>query len=146
MKKINKKNIISIALVCITLLIIMSTNVIAVNPDEYEPSQTITSNNFLGKAGIVLGWIKYVGILISVIVLTVIGIKYIFSSVEGKAEYKKAMLPYILGCFLLVGISIVIGLIENIAYVEQLSYGPGTGGVPIIQERPSDDITQTEWY
>ena len=117
MKKTNKKHIISMALICIIMLITMNTSVMAVNPDDYTPSQTITSGNFLGKAGIVLGWIKYIGVIISIIALTIIGIKYIFSSVEGKAEYKKTMLPYILGCFLLVGISIVIALIESVAKI-----------------------------
>ena len=142
MKKINKKHIILIALIAITVLITLNANVMAVNPDDYAPSQTITSTSFLGKAGIVLGWIKYIGILVSVIALTIIGIKYLFSSVEGKAEFKKAMLPYILGCFLLVGISLVIGLIENIASVE--TSGGGSGRPPVVHHNPTG--TQRELY
>lgn len=119
--KINKKIIISIALIFITTLITMNTTVLAFNVDYYDPEPHVEDGAFLEKAGIVLGVIKYVGIIASVIVLSIIGIKYIFSSVEGKAEFKKAMLPYVLGCFLLVGISLVIGLVEDIATAGETS-------------------------
>lgn len=114
MNKVNIKLTISIALIIIILLI-LANNTFAFDPNEYDPTPEIQSGSFLQRVGIILGWIKYLGILIAVVALTVIGLKYMFSSVEGKAEYKKAMLPYILGCFMLVGISIVIGLIEYIA-------------------------------
>lgn len=119
LKKMNKKIIISVALILITIFL-LSTNIFAIsNPDFYDPSKgnTQTSDKFLGKAGVILGWIQYIGILISIVTLTIIGIKYLFSSVEGKAEYKKTMIPYVIGCFLLVGISVVIELIEYIAKV-----------------------------
>lgn len=114
MKKVHIKLIISIALIIMILLLLIN-NAFAFNPNQYNPNPEIQTGSFLAKAGIVLGWIKYLGILIAVLALTVIGIKYMFSSVEGKAEYKKAMLPYILGCFMLVGISIIIGIIEYLA-------------------------------
>lgn len=117
MKIINKKIIISIALIIMTL-ILLTTNVFAINPDDpkWDPNPHMDSGGgFIEKANIVLGWIQFLGILIAVIVLTIIGLKYLFSSVEGKAEYKKTMLPYVIGCFMLVGISAVIEIIESIA-------------------------------
>ena len=120
MIKLNKKVIISIALIFI-LTLIFTTDVLALNNiDFFNPSDTktpIANTSFLQRIGKVIGWIKYIGILISVVTLTIIGIKYLFSSVEGKAEYKKTMIPYVLGCFLLVGISVVLGIIESIAGV-----------------------------
>lgn len=114
-RKTSIKTIILISLMSIIVLNLIGTNVLAVNPDKYAPSQEINSTAFLNKAGTVLGWIKYLGILIAVIVLTIIGLKYLFGSVEGKAEYKKSMAPYVLGCFLLMGVSLVIALIESVA-------------------------------
>lgn len=114
-RKTNIKIIILISLISIIVLNLISTSVLAVNPDSYTPNQQINSPKFLERAGIVLGWIKYLGILIAVIVLTIIGLKYLFGSVEGKAEYKKSMVPYVLGCFLLMGVSLVIALIESVA-------------------------------
>lgn len=115
MIKTNKKLIISIALIIFGILIITNNTYAVVNPDFYDPQAEIEQGTFLDRAGIILGWIKYIGILVSVVTLSILGLKYLFSSVEGKAEYKKTFPPYILGCFLLVGITLVIGIIENIA-------------------------------
>ena len=35
-------------------------------------------------------------------------------SVEAKAEYKKTMIPYVVGCFMIMGISIILALIEEV--------------------------------
>jgi len=115
--KTSKKIIFSIALIFVIMLITMNTTVMAVDTSRYDPTPQVTAGAFTQRAGIVLGWIKYIGILISVIALTIIGIKYLFSSVENKAEYKKTMVPYVIGCFMLAGVSIVISLIESIAKV-----------------------------
>lgn len=116
MIKVNKKSINLIALI-ILIISILTTNVYALNPDDY-PHKGPTkqdAGSFLDKAGTVIGVVKNVGIIISVIALSIIGLKYIFSSVEGKAEYKKTMVPYIVGCCMLMCASIIVGIIQNIA-------------------------------
>ncbi len=117
MRKVNKKIIISIALFCLTIISLANTSM-AVNPDDpkWNPNPSVSQGGtFISRAGTVLGWIKYIGIIVSVVALAVIGLKYMLSSVEGKAEYKKTMGPYIVGCFMLAGVSIVIAIIEEIA-------------------------------
>ena len=104
MKTINKKLIISIALIIITLICLTNNTLATFNPndDKWNPNPHIDSGGgFLEKAGTVLGVIKFSGIIISVVALTIIGIKYLLSSVEGKAEYKKTMLPYVIGVILI---------------------------------------------
>ena len=49
----------------------------------------------------ILGIIRVVGTIIAVGVLMVIGIKYMMGSAEEKAEYKKTMLPYLIGALIL---------------------------------------------
>lgn len=49
----------------------------------------------------ILGIIQVVGTVIAVGVLMVIGIKYMMGSAEEKAEYKKTMLPYLIGAVIL---------------------------------------------
>ena len=118
MKTINKKLIISIALIIITLIWLTNNTLATFNPndDKWNPNPHIDSGGgFLEKAGTVLGVIKFSGIIISVVALTIIGIKYLLSSVEGKAEYKKTMMPYIIGCFMLMCTSLIIQIIESIA-------------------------------
>lgn len=116
MRKVNKKIIVSIALICLTIISLANTSM-AVNPEDpkWNPNPSAKSDTFLTRAGLVLGWIKYIGIIVSVVTLAIIGLKYMLSSVEGKAEYKKTMGPYIVGCFMLAGVSIIIAIIEEIA-------------------------------
>ena len=112
MKKILK---ITIPLISI-MLILFSTNVFAISdPNTFDPNPSLNgSEGFVDKAAPVLGVIRTVGILIAVIVLAIIGLKYMFMSVQEKADYKKEMIPYIVGCFMLMGVSFLVGLIEQL--------------------------------
>ena len=56
----------------------------------------------------ILGALQIIGIISSVIALSLIGIKYMLSSVEEKAEYKKTFSVYIVGAILVFGISILL--------------------------------------
>ena len=38
------------------------------------------------------------GIGIAVIIATVLGVQYILAGAEGKAEIKKSMIPFLIGC------------------------------------------------
>ena len=119
MLKMNKKKIISIALT-ILMILTLTSNVFATtfNPDNWNPEPTVeTGGSFLERVGSALGWIQFIGIIVSVLALVVIGIKYMLGSIDEKAEYKKTMIPYVIGCFMLMGVSILIGLIEEIAKV-----------------------------
>lgn len=49
----------------------------------------------------ILGIIRIFGTIIAVGVLMVLGIKYMMGSAEEKAEYKKTMLPYVIGAVIL---------------------------------------------
>lgn len=119
MNKKRIKLIISIALF-IFIIVIFSTSIYAagLDPDDenWIPSTSINGRGaFIIKAGKVLGWIRYIGIIVGLIALTIIGLKYMFSSVEGKAEYKKTMMPYLIGCFMVIGISLIMTVIGSIS-------------------------------
>ena len=51
--------------------------------------------------------ITTVGIIVAVIVLLVLGIKYMMGSASEKAEYKKTMIPYLIGAVLIFGASAI---------------------------------------
>lgn len=114
MKSKNKK-IIAILIISIILLILLMGNVsAAINPDDYKPPQ-ITSGGKLGDIGNkIIGGIQYLGSIVSVIVLVIIGIKYIIGSTEEKAEYKETMIPYIIGAICVFSISNILALIAAI--------------------------------
>ena len=83
------------------------------NPDAYKPSGALEST-LLGKGGRILGAISTIGTVLSVVVLMIIGIKYMTGSVEEKAEYKKTMTSYMLGAFLLFAATTLPNLLYNI--------------------------------
>lgn len=74
-----------------------------------------TSQAAVDKVGQgVISVITTIGSILSVIVLIVLGIKYMMGSVEERAEYKKTMMPYVIGATILFGASIFASAIYNI--------------------------------
>ena len=65
-----------------------------------------TANQFTPMGNEILGIVQVIGILSSVIALSLIGIKYMLASVEEKAEYKKTFMPYIVGAALIFAASV----------------------------------------
>ena len=111
-----KASIIIITFLMIFMLFNISIVKATINPGDYKPGDLSNEdvNKVTSKAGPIIGTIKTLGIVISVITLVVLGIKYMTGSIEEKAEYKKTMIPYLVGVVLLVAITQFIGLIANI--------------------------------
>ena len=59
--------------------------------------------------------ISTVGSVAAVIVLIVLGIKYMMGSTEEKAEYKKTLMPYVIGAVLIFAASVIAGAIYGFA-------------------------------
>ena len=66
------------------------------------------------KVGTILSVITNIGILLSVIMPAILGIKYMLGSVEEKAEYKRDMIPYLVGAVLLFGVCTVVKILQAI--------------------------------
>ncbi len=71
------------------------------NPGAVKPNQTTLPTEANEMAGNLLGILQVVGSVISVIVLIIIGIRYMTGSASERAEYKKSMIPYLIGAVLL---------------------------------------------
>ena len=82
--------------------------------NEYKAGSSGTSSSFTSKVNNVVGVFRLVGSIVSVIVLVALGIKYMFGSVEERAEYKETMKPYIIGAVLVFGISNVTSILYDI--------------------------------
>ena len=63
----------------------------------------------------VVGVLQTIGVVISVIVLIVLGIKYMMGSAEEKAEYKKTMIPYLVGALLIFAASMLANVVYQFA-------------------------------
>lgn len=74
---------------------------IITNPEDYRQDQGDDNSDAVKIGNIVVWAVRTIGEGIAVIMLLVLGIKYILGSVEEKAEYKQTMWPYVLGAVLI---------------------------------------------
>lgn len=115
MKKTVK--VMSIILLAVMFLTVAATMVNAVdiagtinNVGNGTYSGTEVTNT--GKK--IVGIVQVVGVVVAVVVILVIGIKYLVGSAEQKAEYKKTMIPYIVGAVLVFAGSTIVNVIYNV--------------------------------
>ncbi len=81
-----------------------------INGTEISPDGVNRITNFGNQIVTILSTVASV---ISVIVLIVIGIKYMMGSAEEKAEYKKTMMPYIVGAAVVFMASTIAGILYS---------------------------------
>lgn len=62
----------------------------------------------------VLGYINAIGMVVSVVVLIILGLKYLLGSVEEKAEYKKTMMGYLIGAMMLFTVTTIASILYNV--------------------------------
>lgn len=82
--------------------------VIGSGPDP--SSGGVTSLYELGN--IILGILQYIGVGVSIIAILILAIKYMYTSVDEKAEIKKKLIPFIIGGFLVFGAVQLVKLVE----------------------------------
>lgn len=120
-----KKSILKKATIFILMLVILSLYVTPVfafplfpdpdpvgiiNANDWQPGPLTETDvgTWAGKANIIMGIVRVVGIIVSVVALAMIGIKYMTGSVQEKAEYKKTLFPYLVGATLLFATSFFV--------------------------------------
>lgn len=87
------------------------------DPDSYKGSHTVSTGDatyIFDKGGELLKVLRNIAAAISVVTLSVIGIRYMVGSVDQKAEYKQTMFPVVVGCFLIGSLSVILTLIQSI--------------------------------
>ena len=116
-KKIVFKTVYKIAICIIAILLTTKCYAVTtvVDPTTFDPStytgSSTEANNMAGK---ILGAVQAIGNIVSILALVIIGIKYMFGSVEEKAEYKKTMIPYIVGAILMFASVNIIDALYNV--------------------------------
>lgn len=87
----------------------------SVNPDDYKPddlSESESSSSMV-LANKIIGAFQAIGSITSVLVLVLLGIKFVLGSAEEKAEYKQWMIYYIIGAVLVFAISNISAMIYD---------------------------------
>ena len=101
--------VISIALISTSISSFAALNF---NPLELEGNAPTNGANKIQSVGnSVVGILQTVGIVLSVVILIILGIKYMMGSSEEKAEYKKTMIPYIVGAALIFAASVLANVV-----------------------------------
>ena len=116
MKKTAK--ILSIILLAMLVASFATTSVFAAaTSGELKPGDIKAtygdSSELQTKAGSIMGMIRNIAVIASVIIIMILGVKYMLGSIEEKAEYKKSFMPLIIGMVLVVAASSVATFIFN---------------------------------
>ena len=133
MMKMNRKSIllIFIILLLMAILFLIPTKQYAkettrirvatgvIDPNNFEPPtlQDSDADVIINKGAVIVDVIRVIGIIVTVVSLILMGIKYMTGSIEEKADYKKSMIPYLIGVFIFFALTqllaIVIGIAES---------------------------------
>lgn len=85
------------------------------NPDFYEPEDTTGNNTkFIEVGNVVIGTLRLIGTVVSVIALMVIGLRFMLGSVSERATYKETMIPYLIGVVMVFTIPHVLGIVYDL--------------------------------
>ena len=109
------KNIMKISIIFIILIMVFTLNFsyARINTGDFE-ADVQGGTQVVNIGNKIIGVLQLFGSILSVIVLIVIGIKYMLGSVEEKAQYKQLMMPYIIGAVLVFGVVNILAIIEKI--------------------------------
>lgn len=92
--------------------------------EDIDPTQVIETVNSKKGTGVkelysigntILGIIQYIAIGVAVVATLILGIKYMYSAPEEKAEIKKKLIPYIIGAVMIFGAVQLVKLVETFA-------------------------------
>ena len=102
-----------------SIMLIMMIVSISISSFALEPGDMNGNTSTQGTAEItnvgnsIIGILQVVGIVLSVVILIVLGIKYMMGSAEEKAEYKKTLMPYVIGAALVFAASTIAQIVYN---------------------------------
>ena len=105
-----------VKILTIILMIVMmasiTINSFALTPAEIKGGANVNGATEMANVGkSIVGILQTFGIILSVIILIILGIKYMMGSAEEKADYKKSMMPYLVGAVLIFAGSVLANVI-----------------------------------
>ena len=100
-------------LLMIVMVLTLTTGVVRAGDDYESKVDSIFADgnadttNLESVGANIVDIVTTIGIIVAVVVLLVLGIKYMMGSASEKAEYKKTMIPYLIGAILIFGASAI---------------------------------------
>ena len=119
--KLNSKKVLRI--VAIILLVMLAFTI--VQPVFAGTGTMVTPKNLEGKisygestdlqtkAGKIMGLIRNVAVIVGVIMLMVIGVKFMLGSAEEKADYKKSLMPLVVGIVIVMAATQIAAMVVS---------------------------------
>lgn len=101
-------------LLTVSILITLGTSVFATTAGGVTITEPGGNNAFSGMGNKVLGYIQWFGYVIAVGMLLFIGIKYMMSSANEKADLKKGSINYVIGAVLVATAATVVGFFQSV--------------------------------
>jgi hypothetical protein len=119
MLKLSKRSvkILSVALVAVMMFMCFSPMVFAADGLGDLGINPKPDSSNLGQgaslANTILSALMWIGVAIAVGMMIFLGIKYVTSSPDGKADLKKQLGIYVLGLVFILGATTIVGIIKN---------------------------------
>ena len=117
-RKVKIFSVMMLVIMTITTMIpvFVSANQGLPDPNKYNPhnSNDEVPTEFTNVIGTITSIIQVVGIIISLIMIGLLGIKYMTGTVAERVDYKKTMSPYLAGVILITCVSTIIKLINDL--------------------------------
>ena len=85
--------------------------------DGFDPNnKAIEATDKIQSLGeTIVNILQILGIVVAIVVLSIIGIKYMMGSAEEKAEYKKVMVPYVVGAIIIFAATSLVKVVYKLA-------------------------------
>lgn len=125
------KKVVSILILLLVASLFFSTTHVFAGVDEIIGTMTEASdvksedlNSGIAKSiNDVIGLLQIAGTGIALIVVTILGIKYMLASPSEKADTKKQILPILIGCVLVFGAVTLVSAMTDLAATVKESVG-----------------------
>lgn len=105
-----------IALICLSSISYVHASSDPIeNPDFYAPKDTTGNNTkFIEIGNTIISIMQVLGTVIAVVAIMVIGIRYMFGSLQDRANFKETMIPYLIGAIMVFAIPTILKVIFDL--------------------------------
>lgn len=114
-----KKNVVKIITILLIALMIVGISNIVMATAEQQVSKI---------ADVIIGVIQVIGVAVAIIMLVMLGIKYVSAAPSEKADIKKSAAIYVVGAVLLFAATFILGFVKNLV----TDFGGESGGKPTV--------------
>ena len=112
-KKVFKILTAVLAILLVVGFVFTTANAAEIKPADIKPDFTADDGGLLAKAGQIMGFIRNITVVGGVLILMVLGFKYMTGSLEEKADYKKSLIPLIVGVLVVMSATTIMTFIIN---------------------------------